>query len=327
MNVEQRPPSATKYFHWQKKGRIFCPDGRFQWMHSHAQNPTALLLNDRIRVYVNCRPKRADDGSMTALPTFVELDATDPSRVVVVHEQPLLDLGEAGTFDQFGVMVRGIVAERDHIKMYYAGWNRCIGVPYNHAIGMAISTDGGRTFKRHSQGPILSRTHKEPFIQNCPFVQKIDGVYHMWYSTGSRWVEYAGKMESIYVLVHATSNDGIEWERDGLPCIPVLNDDECQTNATVLKIGERYHMWFSHRRGTDFRNAARGYRNGYAFSDDLVKWQRDDTRSDLVPSAHGWDSEMICYPEVLNAGGKTVMFYSGNGFGETGFGYAVLADS
>lgn len=312
-------------FHWRKKGRIFCPDGRYDWMQTHSQNPTALLLSDRTRVYINCRPKRGSDGSMTALPTFVDLDPADPGRILAVHDKPLVGLGEPGTFDQFGVMVRGIIAESDHVKLYYAGWNRCIGVPYNHAIGLAISTDGGTTFSRYSKGPVLSRTHKEPFIQNCPFVKKIDGVYHMWYSTGTRWVEWNGSMESIYVLVHAVSPDGIEWERDGVPCIPVMTDDECQTNAAVVKIGNRYHMWFSHRRGTDFRNAERGYRNGYAWSDDLRTWHRDDALS-VLPASEGedWDSEMICYPEVVDLNGTLTMFYCGNGFGRTGFGYAVL---
>lgn len=327
MNVDLRTPAAARRFHWEKQGRVFSPDGRYEWMQSHAQNPTAILLNDRIRVYVNCRPKRGSDGSMTALPTFVELDAKNPAKILRVNDKPLLGLGEAGTFDQFGAMVRGIVREDDHIKMYYAGWNRCLGVPYNHAIGLAISRDGGETFTRYSKGPILSRTHKEPFIQNCPFVQNVDGEYHMWYSTGTGWVEHAGRMESIYVLAHATSDDGVEWRRDGIPCVPVLNDDECQTNATVLKIDNRYHMWFSHRRGVDFRNADRGYRNGYAFSDDLVTWHRDDALSELPLSADGWDSQMICYPEVLKVGDRTIMLYSGNGFGETGFGFALLSDS
>lgn len=313
-------------FPWVKKGRIFCPDGRYDWMQSHAQNPTALLLGDRTRVYINVRPKRSSDGSMTALPTFVDLDVNDPSRVLEVNDRPLVGLGEAGTFDQFGVMVRGIVAESDHVKLYYAGWNRCLGVPYNHAIGLAISTDGGKTFSRYSKGPVLSRTHKEPFIQNCPFVKKLDGLYHMWYSTGTCWVESAGNMESIYILVHATSADGIEWKRNGVPCVPVLTEDECQTNASVVEIGGRYHMWFSHRRGTDFRNAQRGYRNGYAWSDDLQTWQRDDERSFFSGRSEDgdWDSEMICYPEVVDLRGTLTMFYSGNGFGATGFGYAVL---
>lgn len=316
-------------FRWHKKGRIFSPDGRYEWMQSHAQNPTALQLRDRIRVYFNVRPRRGSDGNMTALPTFIDIDPVKPSRILAINDKPLLGLGEPGTFDQFGVMARAIVDEGDHIKLYYAGWNRCVGVPYNHAIGLAISTDGGTTFSRYSKGPVLSRTHNEPFIQNCPAVTKIDETYHMWYSTGTRWVESDDKMESIYVLAHATSADGVDWKRDGVPCIPGLTADECQTNATVTRLNGRYHMWFSHRRGTDFRNAERGYRNGYAWSDDLQTWHRDDQRSFFIGKVQEelWDDEMICYPEVVVLNGVLTMFYSGNGFGATGFGYAVLENT
>jgi hypothetical protein len=33
---------------------------------------------------------------------------------------------------------------------------------------------------------------------------------------------------------------------------------------------------------------------------------------------------MIAYPCVITAGTKTLMFYAGNGFGRSGFGYAEL---
>jgi hypothetical protein len=35
---------------------------------------------------------------------------------------------------------------------------------------------------------------------------------------------------------------------------------------------------------------------------------------------------MVAYPAVVEAGGRTLMFYNGNGFGAGGFGYAVLED-
>jgi hypothetical protein len=34
---------------------------------------------------------------------------------------------------------------------------------------------------------------------------------------------------------------------------------------------------------------------------------------------------MIAYPNVLRYGDERFMFYNGNGFGRTGFGYAVAA--
>ena len=40
----------------------------------------------------------------------------------------------------------------------------------------------------------------------------------------------------------------------------------------------------------------------------------------------GWDSVMIEYPFVYEHRGRKYMLYNGNGFGETGIGYAVLTE-
>ena len=63
---------------------------------------------------------------------------------------------------------------------------------------------------------------------------------------------------------------------------------------------------------------------GYAESYDLVNWIRDDSKAGIEASNEGWDSEMVCYPHVVEVEGKYFMFYCGNGFGQGGFGYAEL---
>jgi len=49
-----------------------------------------------------------------------------------------------------------------------------------------------------------------------------------------------------------------------------------------------------------------------------------DAQTGIEKSDNGWDSEMICYPYVIDANGSKLMFYNGNGRGLSGFGYAVL---
>jgi len=317
--------SAVRKFDWVRRGLIFAPDGRYDWMQTHAQNPAVLMLKDRLRVYFNCRPHKGADGNVRAYPTFVDLDINNLGNVLAVHDKPVLELGENGTFDEFGAMACSVIAVGSEIWLYYVGWSRCIGVPYNHAIGLAISKDGGVTFERAGKGPILGRTLNEPFIQNSPFVMKIGDLFRLWYSTGTGWIAHGKGMESVYVLTHATSHDGINWQRNGIPCVKSVMEHECQTNPCVIKLDDRYHMWFCYRAGLDFRNADRGYRIGYAWSDDLRTWHRDDAKGELLPAKQeGWDSQMVCYPCVINIKGKLYMLYSGNHFGQTGFGYAML---
>ena len=76
---------------WIKKGKIFDPRERFEWMHEYAQNPNAIILDDRIRVYFSCRPKRGQDGSCTSRIGFVDLDRKNPVNVLYVHDKPVIE--------------------------------------------------------------------------------------------------------------------------------------------------------------------------------------------------------------------------------------------
>ena len=71
---------------WQKKGVIFETAGQHPWMVSHACVPTALLLEDkeRIRIYFAPRNKKGQ-----SIPTFIDVDAEDPSRVLKLHDKPI----------------------------------------------------------------------------------------------------------------------------------------------------------------------------------------------------------------------------------------------
>ncbi|MBV8722940.1 MAG: glycosylase [Candidatus Eremiobacteraeota bacterium] len=311
-------------FRWEKRGRIFAPSGEYPWMQSHAQNPSVLVLEDRLRVFFNARSIKDAEGKVAAYPSYVDLRRDDPAAVIAVADAPVLKLGDPGTFDQFGAMASSVLHHNGEVWLYYVGWARCEGVPYHHAVGLARSRDGGTHFERYGRGPVLTRTPSEPFIQNSPSVVKIGSRFHMWYSTGSAWIPQGDSIESIYTIAHATSVDGIEWSRDGVPLLDAAVEFECQTSPSVLRLGDRYHMWFCYRCGVDFRNARRGYRIGYAWSDDLIHWHRDDDAGRLDPSPDGWDSEMVCYPCVVDVDGRTLLFYSGNYFGRDGFGFAEL---
>ena len=63
---------------------------------------------------------------------------------------------------------------------------------------------------------------------------------------------------------------------------------------------------------------------GFASSQDGRSWVRNDALAGIDVSAEGWDSEMVCYPSVFEHRRYLYMLYNGNGYGETGFGLAVL---
>ncbi len=320
-------PAVPRPFRWRKQGHLFQPNGRFDWMDAYAQVPFVLPMEDRLRVFFTCRPPREPDGSIVSTTSFVDLDREDVSKVLYVHDRPVIGRGGPGTFDEFGVMPGSVVSvpECGELWMYYAGWTRMASVPYAWANGLAVSRDGGLTFERAGRGPILAATQEEPYLQGCPRVTRhAPDRWEMWYLSGLGWHEHEGRMESEYVLMRATSTDGVHWVRDARAPIPRVVPDECQTAASVIELDGVKHMFFCHRHSTRFRNGERGYRIGYAWSVDGDTWHRDDEAGGLAPSQVGWDSEMVGYPHLTTIGGKVHMFYCGNYFGRDGFGCAVL---
>lgn len=307
---------------WEKQGLVFSPNGTGGWMKTHAQVPTPLVCDGFIRVYFSSRPERT-----LSLTSFVDLDSNNPSKILRLNPNPILEPGKPGTFDEHGIMPSCAIRDGNKIFLYYSGWSRAVSVPYINSTGLAISEDGGETFNKISEGPILSRSSHDPYSATSPIVLREGVNWHMWYCSGTGWLEIDGKKEHTYDIRHARSVDGINWTPSPRASIRQRMEYEAITRPSVIKIGDRYHMWFCYRGSRNFRDGEEAYRIGYAYSEDLEHWHRDDHQAGIDPSNQGWDSRMVAYPAVVVADNQTFMFYNGNGFGIDGFGYATLAEN
>lgn len=288
-------------------------------MVSHAQLPTPHLVDDELlRVYFASR----DDENRARI-GLVEVDPTDPRRLTRLREQPILDLGAPGAFDQDGVMPACVVEDGGRTALYYIGWSREVHVPYRLAVGLAVSTDGV-SFERVCQGPVLDRTCDEPFFVTSPCVVRDSDGWRMWYVSTTRWIECDGRMDPVYLIKDATSSDGIVWRRRNLGCIETrLGPDEAQGRPWVVPHGRGFRMWYCYRHARRFRDdPAQSYRIGAADSTDGTRWTVLDEPT-IVRSDGGWDSEMLAYPSVYEHRGMLHLLYNGNGFGASGFGHAV----
>jgi len=308
---------------WKKQGLIYCTQGDHAWMQSHAQDPVADPAGpDRLRVYFATR-----DKTNRTVTTYVELDAENLQHVLYVHDRPILPLGELGAFDDCGVMSSAIVEHEGTKYFYYTGWNTSTSVPYRLSIGLALSEDGGETFRRPYLGPVLERTYREPHFCCAPYVMIDEGTWKMWYTSCTGWEVVQGKPEPRYHIKYAESEDGIRWRQTGVVCIDYDPSREAITRPSVLKTGGQYHMWYCHRALGGYRTErAASYRISYARSADGLDWELHDDFGGLDVSESGWDADMTAYPWVFPHRGKTVMLYNGNGFGRSGFGYAILQE-
>ena len=236
------------------------------------------------------------------------------------------------TYDEHGIFPFNVLRVGEEIYGYIGGWNRRVSVPVDTAIGLAKSRDGGRTFERVGDGPVLACSPNEPYLVGDPFVSVFEKIFHMWYIFGTCWKSYApgDPADRTYKIGHATSADGVVWcrESDGRRIVADrLGEEESQALPTVASFSGRHHMFFCYRESHDFRrNRERGYRIGYAYSEDLSDWVRDDEAVRIDVTEGEWDSDMQCYPHVFRSEGRVWMLYNGNEFGREGFGLAVLED-
>jgi predicted GH43/DUF377 family glycosyl hydrolase len=300
---------------WRKLGLVYCPPGDQWWARAYAHLPTPELLDERtLRVYF----AGLDEHKFGRI-GFVDLDPRDPLRVLRASPEPVLDLGPPGCFDDSGVNPSCVVTSGSHRRLYYIGWQRAQRVPYMLFSGLAVSETAGAPLRRVAAVPVLDRTPREPYSRSAPCVRREGATYRVWYWSCQHWSSDEIGVHYNNVIRYAESHDGISWKAHDDPVL-VLDgaDDYSAGRPWVIRDPDGYRMWYS------IRSRTRPYRLGYAESANGLRWARRDADVGLDRSATGWDSEMVCYPAVIDVHGGRLLFYNGNRHGATGFGVAVL---
>jgi predicted GH43/DUF377 family glycosyl hydrolase len=296
---------------WRKLGRIYAPDGSKPWMHSHAANPTAEPIGgDLFRIYFSAR-----DAQNQSSISFVEIDLKSPTRILRESDTPVLSPGNLAMFDDAGASIGCLVPVGERRFLYYMGWHLAVSVPWQNALGLAISEGPDKPFYRVGRFPFFELNEIDPYTISYPWVLREMGKLRMWYGSNVAWG--SRKEDMRHLIKYAESEDGIHWLREDVVAIDFAAPAEYAIcRPCVVRDRDRYRMWF----------CARGsaYRIGYAESDDGIEWTRMDGRVGIDVSAEGWDSEMIEYPCVFDHQGERYLLYAGNGFGRTGFGLAML---
>ena len=300
---------------WSRQGLLVPAPPPLGWAASHAALPV-VHLGERGRLFLTTRDAQGRSSIAAA-----ELTAGAKLAVEGYAPEPVVEPGPLGAFDDAGVTSSCVVEADGSLLQYYTGWTLGVSVPFYFYVGCAISDDGGATFRKVSRAPLLERDQVDPFLTASPWVLVEGDTWRMWYVSGTGWEMHDGRPRHRYHLKYAESADGLEWRRTGHVCIHYADEREYAIGRPcVLPNGDGgYRMWF----------CARGdaYRLGYAESADGLDWERRDDEAGLDPSPDGWDSEMVAYPCVFDAGGKRHLLYNGNGYGATGIGWAVAGSA
>jgi len=303
---------------WKKCGKIFCANNDKGWMKSRAYLPTPFLINSEvIRIYFTA----LDEKNMGRV-GYVDVEAHNPSKIVRVSQDPVLDIGNVGSFDDSGVNASCIIRHNNELIMYYQGWQHLNRVPYNVLSNAAISYDNGDSFQRYKSTPMLERKENEMNIRSAPFVLFDNSLWKLWYANGF-FINGEDNKSLYYGISHISSYSPLEFISASVKCLfPNHKADTFgYTRPWIIIRNNLYLIWFSER------SYSKKYRINFATSLDGITWQRksDPIHPDISPEK--WDSDMIAFPAVIETNYGVYMFYNGNHYGLTGFGFAKLEGS
>lgn len=308
---------------WEKKGKIFDHSTfNLDWFKKNAMMPLPYVLNDKImRVFATF----CNEDNVGRI-GYVDLNIKNPSEIVGYSTKPVIDIGEAGTYDDNGVVTGSLFEDEDKLYLFYSGYQLCKKIPYMIFSGAAVSTDKGETFKKlNREVPMLDRVPTEKNFRCVPNIIQQGTTFKMWYLADcfpqSTWLinNDKGKMQPVYSERYLESQDLLSWDGAGQSVLDFASKDEHGLSIGSIWIDDGiYKCIYS------IRSLSKGYRLGYAESDDGKKFSRKDAELKLDVTPGEFDSEMMCFAKLIKTKDKTYLFYSGNGYGLAGIGYAEL---
>jgi predicted GH43/DUF377 family glycosyl hydrolase len=243
---------------------------------------------------------------------------------------PVLIPEPSNSWEDFCVSQVSVIFNSSDSKfhMWYTGWGSATEPGY---FGHATSSDGS-LWERDPENPVLSTGGFGSWDDAdilAPSVILVNDTLHMWYDG------YGGG--DVLQIGHATSVDGISWDKDS--DYPVLKRSDAGRwdyphvrDSRVIHDGSGFHMFYT---GGEWLS----YDIGYAYSEDGKIWTKYNDPSTTSPlyidsdpviekgSAGEWDDDAVLTGSVLlNATGDSLkIWYTGadNGVTSLQIGYAT----
>ena len=257
---------------------------------------------------------------------------------VEIGNNPVLDLGSVGSWDEGVVFEPHVIQVGDTTKMWYSGSAQSQGLGL-FEIGYAWSVDGVN-WNRFTGNPVLPKRPGEWDNVGTGMGAVIqDGdTLRMWYngfSTGD--LNQPGNK-----IGYATSLDGINWTRHSAPVLQAGSggewDDEIISPGSVVKEGDTFKMWYSGGRGS-FPSTIT-LMTGLATSTDGVNWTKYKSPTSTQPpfqfsapvlrlgSSGAWDTGRTWTRNVRRTPNGYEMWYAGSegGLNAQAIGYATSSD-
>ncbi len=217
--------------------------------------------------------------------------------------------------------------------LYYTAWGERPDGKLPNTTGVAVSDDGGESWQYHTDHPAIPMDRPyDAEGTGSLWVLREDDRYRMYYTAIGRYFArpegaQTGHGDTVpeIGIAYAESEDGIHWEKpiDQLLIGPrgfgVEPYEYICSKPCVVKVQDRYVMWVN-----TFGTAYRVHR---LTSADGLHWEwaeRIGPDGELGFGAEGaFDDRQRSYPTMVCRDGVIHCWFTGNGFGTTGMGYAA----
>jgi hypothetical protein len=291
-----------------------------KWAASHIQLPSARITSHGdIEIFYSTR----DTDNRSHIVSFF-VDRNDVGRVTEKSNNPIVNLGDHGTFDEDGLMMSSVLERGSISYIYYTGFRRCNGTGFTTAIGILVrNNDCGAVYNRFSQGPIIGASVAEPFFTNSPFVFYQNEKFHMIYGSGSGWNQNGEKHEGKYHLRIRESRDGLQWDDPGTDIFEP-NNFECATRASTLEQKDGFVLYFCVRGMEEFRGGSNSYKLWQSVYDvNDFKFARKNRVKFTNPEKIEKEN-MQAYPSTFTVEGVNYLMFNGSDFGKNSIFFARM---
>ncbi len=300
---------------WRKLGLIYDTQAYVRpWAKHSALSPTPIVLQDCIRIYFS----GLDEHTVGKI-GYADFSLEEPTKILKVSPDPVLDLGRPGSFDDNGMILGEIFQQDQDMMMCYVGFQKVAKAKFLAFSGLALSRNNGNTFTRMTETPILDRSDEGIYIRAIHSILYEDHKYKIWYSVGNDWQIIEGLPYPMYDIYYCEATDLFSLPKFGQKCLPPLGEEYRIGRPKVYKINGLYYLFFT----TSTKD--KSYHAGFATSKNGIDWERQPYEAlGITTSEEGFDSLHLCYPALFEVQGRTYMVYNGNHMGRDGFGLAIL---
>lgn len=306
---------------WKKLGLVYSSDKHVtEFKVNSGLTPEPIVIGDIIRVYYSARDLQGRGRIF-----FADFDPNKACKLINVSEEPCLELGGRGEFDENGQILGSVeLTPEGKYRMYFVGFQLPQIAKFYAFTGVAESSDGIH-FVRMKNYAVEREYLRSGTTIAAIHTSFIDGRHRrFWYAYGDGWQKINDKDYPRYYIktfsIDKSENDQTIYDYD---CVFPVGDEYRIGRPKVYKTSRgKYVMYMTFGTIDGVR-----YEPTVAVSKDGLSWERRHDLLKISKDNFGWDSKHLCYPALAFYKNKVFMFYNGNDMGVNGFGAAEMSIS